>query len=221
MTFDDEKLPEETGKMAERYIESCYKEFWQKVFQEELRYLIVHLRGCRDILSVGCGPAMIEGELAKKGFRVTGLDVSREALKYAPDQVRTIMARLEDVALPESSFDAVIYVVSLQFIENYRKALEKTVSVLRANGQIIVLLLNTHSAFFKEKVKDPDSYIHKIRHADLSEIEQVMAESFYLRAEYFMGVKQGELFESQDPDWAVLYILTGTKKAEEVKGMEN
>jgi ubiquinone/menaquinone biosynthesis C-methylase UbiE len=111
--------------ISERYIESCRKEFWQKVFQLELEYLIEHLEGCRDVLSVGCGPAIIEGALAERGFNVTGLDVSQEALNCAPDKVRTVVARAEDMSFPESSFDAVIYVASLQFVDDYRKALRE------------------------------------------------------------------------------------------------
>lgn len=210
----------EDPKAMERYVESCRKDFWQAVFQVEGDYLLTHLSGCRDILSVGCGPAVIEGELSKQGFRVTGLDVSREALGHASDQIRTITAGIEDVTLPESSFDAVIYVVSLQFIEDYGKALAKTALVLRPGGRIIVMLLNAESAFFKGKISDPDSYVRKIRHTDLKAIEKTMAEHFQVHAEYFMGVRQGELFESHDPIWAALYIITGTKPPETGKGRE-
>jgi 2-polyprenyl-3-methyl-5-hydroxy-6-metoxy-1,4-benzoquinol methylase len=59
--------------MSEHYIASCRNEFWQKVFQLELEYLTRQLKGCRDILSVGCGPAIIEGGLARLGLDVTGL----------------------------------------------------------------------------------------------------------------------------------------------------
>jgi len=208
----------EDPKTMDRYVESCRKDFWQAVFQVERDYLLTHLSGCRDILSVGCGPAFIEGELSKQGFRVTGLDVSREALGRAPDQIRTITAGIEDVTLPESSFDAVIYVVSLQFIEDYGKALAKTALVLRPGGRIIVMLLNAESAFFKEKMSDPDSYVRKIRHTDLQAIEKTMAKRFQVHAEYFMGVRQGELFESKDPIWAALYIITGTKPSGMGKG---
>ncbi len=220
MKNEENRRLNEDPKTMDRYVKSCSKDFWQAVFQVELDYLLTHLTGCRDILSVGCGPAFIEGELSKLGFRVTGLDVSREALGHASDQIRTITAGIEDVTLPESSFDAVIYVVSLQFIEDYRKALEKTALVLQPCGRIIVMLLNAESAFFKDKMSDPDSYVRKIRHTDLQAIEETMAERFQVHTEYFMGIRQGELFESQDPIWAALYIITGTKPAGMGKGQK-
>ena len=55
-----------------RYVETCQEEFWQRVFSQETAYLAAHLAGAKDILSVGCGPAIIEGELLKLGFAVTG-----------------------------------------------------------------------------------------------------------------------------------------------------
>ena len=115
---------------VKRYVETCKEVFWQNIFQIEIDYLISHLQGSRDVLSVGCGPAFIEGELGKRGFCVTGLDISAEALKCAPDSVRTIAGRAENMAFPDFSFDAIIYVASLQFIEDYRKALQRSVNVL-------------------------------------------------------------------------------------------
>lgn len=77
---------------TQSYRQSCKTEFWQKIFRVELDYLLRHLKGNRDILSVGCGPAIIESALSKYGFRVTGLDVSQEALDGAPDDIRTVVA---------------------------------------------------------------------------------------------------------------------------------
>jgi SAM-dependent methyltransferase len=197
---------------VERYLQSCRTEFWQGVFQVELEYIVQHLAAGGEILSVGCGPAMIESALSERGFRVTGLDVSREALDCAPDSVRTVAGRAEDMPFPESSFDAVIYVASLQFIDDYRKAIERTTRVLRPEGALLVMLLNPESDFFKEKSRDPNSYIRKIRHTSLREIEDVIAENYSVQTEYLLGVKGGVLFESQDVTDAVLYILRGINR---------
>ncbi len=42
------------------YVETCREVFWQNIFQFETRDLISRLKDCRDVLSVGCGPAIIE-----------------------------------------------------------------------------------------------------------------------------------------------------------------
>jgi len=144
------------------YLESCRTEFWQKVFDAELRYILSELRDAKDVLSVGCGPAIIEAGLAEHGFNVTGLDISKEALDQAPDNIRTVVGSAENMNFADSSFDAVIYVASLQFIEKYKEAIKQTARVLGAGGKLLVMLLNPESEFFKEKTKNPDSYINKI-----------------------------------------------------------
>ena len=195
-----------------RYVETCREEFWQNVFAFETDCLVAHLQGSSDILSIGCGPAVIEGKLSEKGFRVTGLDISAEALKCAPDTIRTVAGRAEDMMFPESSFDAVIYVASLQFIEDYKKALQRSADVLRPEGKIIALLLNPESDFFKNMRLEPDSYVNFIRHTNLNEIENFMAELFSIQTEYILGIEGEHISDSKDPRKAALYVISGRKK---------
>lgn len=197
---------------VKRYVETCQEKFWQNIFQFETEYLIERLQGCRDILSVGCGPAVIEGRLSGYGFNVTGLDVSAEALKCAPDSIRTFAGSAERMPFAESSFDAVIYVASLQFIEDYRKALQQTLNVLRPNGRIILMLLNPDSDFFKDRLREPDSYVNLIKHKSLSNIENVVEEFYTVLTEYILGVKGDRIFKSHNPSEAALYVIYGTIK---------
>jgi len=193
-------------------MQSCRTEFWQRIFRIELEYILKHLVKGEEVLSVGCGPAIIESALSECGFSITGLDVSQEALDCAPDSVRTVAARAEDMPFPASSFDVVIYVASLQFIENFRKAIEETTRVLRPEGTLLVMLLNPESNLFKARLRDPNSYVRKIRHTDLREIEEVIAENYSVHREYLLGVKGDAIFESRDVTDAVLYIIRGTRK---------
>jgi ubiquinone/menaquinone biosynthesis C-methylase UbiE len=194
------------------YLQSCKTEFWKDVFRAELDYVLRELSVAKDVLSVGCGPAIIEAGLAEHGFSVTCLDISREALDQASDSVRTVTGSADKMDFPNSCFDVVIYVASLQFIDNYRGAVRQSARVLRAGGKFLAMLLNPESAFFKEKVKNPDSYLNKIKHTDLREIERTIAEYFSIGTEYFLGIKGRKTFESQDPDWASLYVVKGKKK---------
>jgi len=202
---------------VERYLRSCQDDFWKAVFEAEIGYLLQNLAGCLDILSVGCGPAAIESALGEHGFRVTGLDVSREALGRAPDNVRTVVSRAEDMPFPQFSFDAVIYVASLQFIEDYKRALKKSAHVLRPDGRLIAMLLNPASSFFEKKVRDPHSYVHGIRHPVLEDIENVIAEDFNIRTEYFLGIREDDIFGSTDPAEAALYVVKGKLKPPEAR----
>jgi len=176
----------------EKYLQSCKTQFWKDVFQAELDYTLRQLKGTRDILSVGCGAAIIEAGLAEHGFNVVGLDISREALGQAPDSIRTVVGSADNMNFADSSFDAVIYVASLQFIERYKEAITQTTRVLRAGGKLLIMLLNPESDFFKERTKNPASYINKIRHTDLSEIERAVAEHFPIETEARGGINKDQ-----------------------------
>jgi len=202
---------------VENYLRSCKTEFWKKVFKAELDYILQELKGTKDILSVGCGPAIIEAGLSEHGFNVTGLDISKEALDQAPDSIRTVRGSVENMDFTESSFDAVIYVASIQFIERYKEAIKQSARVLRSGGKLLIMLLNPESEFFKEKTQNPDSYINKIKHINLAEIERTIAEHFSVQTEYFLGIRKTKMFQSRHPDLAALYIIKGKKEGFNVK----
>ena len=200
------------AKDVKRYVEICQERFWQNIFQFETEYLVERLQGCHDILSVGCGPAIIEGRLSAYGFNVSGLDISVEALKCAPDSIRTFAGSAENMPFAESSFDAVIFIASIQFIENYRKVLQQTLNVLKPNGRIILMLLNPESDFFKDRLREPDSYINLIKHRSLNNIEYVVREFYTVQTEYVLGVKGDLIFKSNNPRETALYVIYGNKK---------
>ncbi|MGD2094335.1 MAG: class I SAM-dependent methyltransferase [Phycisphaerales bacterium] len=196
----------------EKYLQSCSTKFWRKVFKAELEYALRELKGTKDVLSIGCGPAIIEAGLAEHDFNVTGLDISKEALGRALDNIRTMVGSAENMVFSESCFDAVIYITSMQFIEKYKQAVKETARILRGGGKLLVMLLNPESKFFKEKVRNPASYVNKIRHTDLKDIERTIAKYFSTRTEYFLGIKGTEIFQTRYHKLASLYVIKGEKK---------
>lgn len=196
---------------TERYLKSCASDFWQQVFEAELQYLLQHLQPTDEILSVGCGPAIMERRLTDQGFLVVGLDVSREALACAGDAIRAVAAPAEEMPFPDASFDVVLYIASLQFIDEYRTALQRTAAVLRPGGRLIALLLNPASGFFRERYANCESYVRKLKHTDLAAIEKTASEWFETSGEYCLGVDGNRLFESADPEEAALYIIKARK----------
>lgn len=198
--------------LSRRYADSCRSSFWQRVFQAELDYLLGHLNGVRDILSLGCGPAVLEHALAEHGFHVMGTDISHDILRDTPEGLKKVVANGEHMPFPNASFDAVVSVVSLQFIKNYQGAIEEMARVLRADGRVIAMLLHPESLFFKAKFRDPHSYISQLQHRDLQVIGNKMAGHFDVCAEYFPGIRDNEVFQSSDAAEAALLVMTGTKK---------
>ncbi|MEW6515518.1 MAG: class I SAM-dependent methyltransferase [candidate division FCPU426 bacterium] len=191
------------------YCRSCHAAFWQGVFQAETAYLERHLRGCRKVLSVGCGPANIEGNLLCAGFDLTGLDVSREALAGAPEGLRTMIGRAEKLPFVENSFDAVVFIASLQFVEDYRQALAEAARVLRPGGKVIALLLNPKSPFYRERRANPNSYVRHIKAAGVEDILAAAEGRFSVQDEYFLGIRGETVYESRDPSEAAIYAIRG------------
>jgi hypothetical protein len=74
------------------------------------------------------------------------------------------------------------------------------------------MLLNPESEFFQEKSRDPASYVARIRHTNLPEMEAVIADRFRVETEYCMGVRDGEVFASHEPAEAVLFVIRGVRK---------
>lgn len=112
----------------------------------------------------------------------------------------------------DAAFDVVLFIVSLQFIENYRVALSETRRVLRPGGRVIAMLLNPASAFFKRKQAETDSYVRRIRHTDLRELESSIAEGFEVQGEFFLGIADERIIPSREPETAALYVIQGIKK---------
>jgi len=195
-----------------KYLQSCATDFWQNIFAMELGYILRELKGATDILSVGCGPAIIEAGLAKHGFNITGLDISKIALNQAPDSIRTVVGSAEDMSFEDCSFDAVIYIASLQFVENYERAIERTAAILRPDGKLLAMLLNPQSEFFRSRIMKVDSYLSRIKHPCLTKIEQTIAKCFLVSSEYFLGIKDLDIFDSQSPDLSALYVIKGKKR---------
>ena len=195
-----------------KYLRSCQSEFWQDVFKRETEYLVRALKGYKDILSVGCGPAIVERGLQENGFNVIGLDVSEDALEEASDSIRTVVGSAEKMEFNDATFDAAIYVVSLQFIDDYKKAIQETARVLKPNGKLVVMLLNPLSEFFEVKGKQTGSYVSQIKHPYLAPIEKIIRGHFAVdKAEYRLGIRNKRIFDSQNPSLAALYIIQGTK----------
>jgi ubiquinone/menaquinone biosynthesis C-methylase UbiE len=110
------------------------------------------------------------------------------------------------------SFDAVIFVASIQFIERYKEAVKETARTLRSGGKLLIMLLNPQSEFFKEKTKNLSSYVNKIKHKNLKEFEKAVAEYFSVETEYFLGIKGTKIFQSRDPNAASLYVIKALKR---------
>jgi ubiquinone/menaquinone biosynthesis C-methylase UbiE len=185
--------------------------FGRKVLQREAHYLRSELSGRKRILDIGCGIGYFEEMLPE--LNITGLDRSKEMLEEArrrSDKEFTL-GDAEDLDFPDQSFDALFMVTTIEFVENYAKAIDEAARVLVSGGKLVVMTLNPESEYFKEHVRKKDSYFGKIKHTNLKEIERYIQKLFVARGEYFLGIRGVDVFDTNDKSIAALYVIKGIK----------
>jgi SAM-dependent methyltransferase len=109
-----------------------------------------HHAGSRPprVLEVGCGPGYLCLELARKGYLVTGLDLSQQAIHYArrfaeEDPWRAERGELvyvcsDFLTLPGASiFDAIVFLGSLHHFRDQAAVMQRTNGLLAEGGLVI------------------------------------------------------------------------------------
>ena len=99
-----------------------------------------------SILDVGCGNGYFARELARRGARVTGIDISPRMIEHAKQQesVRPLGIEyhiLDAAALPAAfvlqSFDMATSCLALQDMPNVEKVFQGVRSLLRPGGRFV------------------------------------------------------------------------------------
>lgn len=205
-----------TENDARKYTQFYSTSLGSNILKQEAQFISERLVGCRTILSIGCGPAIVEARLQKNLPKTTiiGLDSSKEMMTQTPKGVTLIQGDAVNLAFTDGCCDAVIFVTALEFIQNNEKALQETSRVLRENGRLLVLMLNPDSWYFHEKFNVPTSYIrHNIKHKNLKAIQQRISEYFQIEnQEYFLGITPEGIVSSTEKSIASLYVVTGEKR---------
>ncbi len=112
----------------------------------------------------------------------------------------------------ESSYDAVTFITTLEFLPDYQNAIMEARRVLKPQGRLIAMVLNPLSEYFKTHAQRKGSYFRKIRHTNLLEIEDYISKFFTISTEYFLGIRGDVVFDTQDENFASLYVIKGKKK---------
>lgn len=125
---------------------------------EELQHnLMLQLIGDvtgKRVLEIGCGDGKLAVEMAQRGATVIAVDASQDMIDAA--QRRAIAAGVQvdlrpgtaqALALPDASFDLVVAVTMLCFVEDATPAFAEISRVLRPSGKLIIGELNKWSAW--------------------------------------------------------------------------
>lgn len=117
------------------------------------------------ILEVGCGSGGVIQEVLKRGHKVVGTDISGEMLKEAKETTKDypidavyIKGDIERIPVSDNSFDVVICVGVLQYLQNDKKAVGEMNRVLKTDGIVILTLPNI---FRISNLLDPYYYLNR------------------------------------------------------------
>jgi len=197
------------------YADFYGKPFGKRVLEEELAIVEKGMRGCSRVLSVGCGQAFLEARLARShpDMAAVGLDSSKEMLAQGPGHIEAVLGDAGHMPFEDGVFDGAFYVTSLEFIDDYRRAIEETERVLGSEGRAMFLMLNPRSRYFQGEYKEKNSYIRRnIKRLEIEKTVEDILRIFSGYASYEMGIKDGEIHDTKDPEWAALYVAACRKR---------
>jgi len=123
-----------------------------KKYESELLLNLLNPAPGEIILDAGCGTGVFTLDILSRGPNVIGLDVSLPMLKRAGEKTRrywfrTVLGDMLNLPFPEKSFDRVISVTALEFIEDARGALRELFRVTKRGGCIVAATLNSLSTW--------------------------------------------------------------------------
>jgi ubiquinone/menaquinone biosynthesis C-methylase UbiE len=111
-----------------------------------LAWLLASLPQARSVLEVGCGTGHFAAWLASQGWRVVGLDRSpamlAEMCRHFPN-IPAVLGDAHRLPVRESAIDIVLFVTTLEFLEEPAEALAEAVRVARQG--VVVIALNPWS----------------------------------------------------------------------------
>ncbi|MHA1409264.1 MAG: hypothetical protein ACTSQY_02890, partial [Candidatus Odinarchaeia archaeon] len=80
-------------------------------------------------------------------------------------------------------------------------------------SKILVMGLNTYSEYFKEKIKENNSYFRKIKQRTYKNIERYISKYYLIvKKEYFLGISGTRIFDTSDRRLASILVILGEKR---------
>lgn len=127
-----------------------------KQYESELLLELLNPLPMDKILDVGCGTGIFTIEVMAFGPMITGIDISRPMLRKAMDKTGQsgftgICADMCALPFADNSFDKVLSMTAIEFVEDAKKAIDELDRVAKKAGTIVVTTLNSLSPWAKRR----------------------------------------------------------------------
>jgi ubiquinone/menaquinone biosynthesis C-methylase UbiE len=130
-----------------------------KKYETELILDLLEPKQGEIILDAGCGTGVFTLDILSSSSKVTGVDISLPMILHAGKKLKgfpfqMVLADIFNLPFPESSFDKVVSVTALEFIEDAKGAVEELFRVTQRGGGIVVATLNSLSPWALRRVAE-------------------------------------------------------------------
>ena len=171
----------------------------------------------KDVVELGCGTAYISAWLARKGARVTGVDVTPAQLETARAMQATfdlefplVEASAEDVPLPDASFDLAVSEYGASIWADPYLWIPEASRLLRPGGELVFLVNGTILVLcFQEQEIRPDEQLrrpyfgmHRFEWPDDPAVDFHLGYGDWIRLLRANGFEVEDLIELQAPEGA-------------------
>lgn len=249
MQFSDKrKLQEEQYNLPYHYIPTNDKGWLE--YNSLLKQVILEIERLnikQNVLDCGCGDGRLSYELAKRGFKITGIDISERALAFAKIFVPDGRFFREDITKPSKrfleknkrKFDLALFIETLEHIppKHHMRALRNIHTLLSDSGflilsvpSILMPLPQKHYKHFsvKEIIKlltRANFIVEKIEgnhcNSSLDLLLKIVDNRFYclkpLKRVIYMGLKRKYI--NCPLKKAKRYVIVATKQKKQKRGL--
>lgn len=195
---------------VESFVRFCESEFGTAVMDREAAYIRDHVATDDLILDVGCGIGSIEERLPDHD--IVGVDRSKAMIRTARDRASSPFVIGDATMLPitSASVDVVCFVATLEFIPDINAALGEATRVLRPDGTLIALVLNTRSAYVQTNLEREGSHFQRMVHRNTAALERTIRTYVDGETESVLGITDKTVSLATDPETAAVIAIAGT-----------
>ena len=130
-----------------------------KKFEKELLLDLLRPGQGEIILDAGCGTGVFTLDLLSFGPHIIGLDFSLPMLRRAGEKARRypfeiVLGNISNLPFRENSFDRVVSVTAMEFIEDGKGAVKELFRVTKRGGCVVVATLNSLSPWASRRKEE-------------------------------------------------------------------